>query len=144
MDFVQSLEIIVTAVEDVKAVRLIGDHVHAVHIVHRCGRNVDETRDMRLHIIQRVQFNRTRVTLVCGPPEHSQADIYHRRIEGVDIARNIHGKVPQSMALAGGVDQVQGKIFENATVAVAVRPRKCRQTHALAKAQDDRLSFGEP
>lgn len=75
IDAEQSLEAVVTAVEDVERVLFIRDGVHRLHVVHPGFRDVEERRDRGLKVVQRMEFD-SAFSLVLpkdGPFEGPQA-----------------------------------------------------------------------
>ena len=86
VDAVESLEVVVASVEDVERSRLVGYHVHRLHVVYRSWSDVDEGRNLGLDFVHRVDLDAAFGGAEFRPFEHAQAQVDCGRVERIDVA----------------------------------------------------------
>ena len=118
VDAVEALEVVVAAVEDVERSRLVGYHVHRLHIVNRRRGDVDEGRYLGLDIVHRVDLDTAFGGAELCPLEHAHAQVDGGRVERIDVAVKLEdvGDPPPPRFVYHAV----GEVLEDAEVPVLV------------------------
>lgn len=118
IDAVQSLEVVVASVENVERARLVGYHVHRLHVMNRRPRDVDEGWNLGFDIVHRVNFDTAFRSPELRPFEHTQAQVDGGRVGRIDVALKLEDvRTPFSSCL---VYHAVGEVHEDAAVPILV------------------------
>lgn len=129
MDLVEVPEIVVTSVEDVMRILLVRYLWHYLAVKNRSGRNMHVCRDLRLNIIQGMHLDATFMFAAFGPPEHLEAQVDGRGIEGVNVGVQVENL--DRTFLSGNLDHVESELLENVVIPVFVSLGKVAAGYAF-------------
>ncbi len=133
----ETREVHITAIEQVKRSRFQQQFVEKVHIVDLPAGHINTGGNAAPHVQQRVQFGRTFVAAELSPREEREAQIDGGRVEGVHGLGEVRAERFVAVKIAREVNQRLREVAVNAPVAnlVGVRQRVARnsspQTHVI-------------
>ena len=116
---VKTLEVIVTSVEDVERVLLVGYDIHGLRVMDFCRCDVEEGRHLGFNVIQRMHLDAAFPFPEQRPPENAQAQVDGRGVEGIDVPAELEDFCRP--AFASFRHYTVGELLEDAVVAVVVR-----------------------
>ena len=130
---IESLQVKVSLVKYVVGSLFIRDFIHRTLVMHLSFGDVNERRNIRLNLIERMHLDaRFCVTELC-PPEDTQAKIYGSRVEGKRLS--FYLKVFVDSLLSRNVYHMVGKLFEDTRLASFVDLCEIASRYVLAKAK---------
>ena len=113
MDRIEPGEVDVRLVHHVKTAGLVGQDVEHVDVVEARPGDMEEARHRRPYVVKRMELDASLGLPELGPPEHAQAKVYRRGIEGVDIALDIDLEIVTVAASPGLAYQYVGELLED-------------------------------
>ena len=122
---IETREVHITAIEQVKRSRFQQQFVEEVDIVDLPAGHINTGRNAAAHVQQGMQFDRTFVAAKLSPGEQREAQIDGGRVEGIHGLGQVHAERFVAVKFAGEANQLLRKVAVNAPVAnlVGVRQR---------------------
>jgi hypothetical protein len=131
----QTLEVEVATIHDVKGAGLGWQEVQYVDFVHLPVADVNKGWDIAPQIEQRVKFDCALGTTKVSPVEQAQTQIDGRGIQCVDGVVDVQAQFDVAIELSGLFDQHCSHIGPNAPVSRFVRVGQCRTLHRMPETQ---------
>ena len=133
IDMIEPFQVKVSSIKHVVSPLLIRDYVHRALVMNLRFGDVDEGRNIRLNLIERMHLDARFCTTELCPPEDTQAKIDGSRVEGKYLS--FYLKVFVDSLLSRNVYHMVGKLFEDTWLTSLVDLCEIASRHVFAKAK---------